>query len=48
MKQIIIMLFGSILEYPWGESEVMRRLQEWMFLPDPDFPPNPKKLICKL
>ncbi|XP_032683429.1 piezo-type mechanosensitive ion channel component isoform X2 [Odontomachus brunneus] len=34
------------IEYPWGTTEVMRRLQEWMFLPDPDYPPNPKKLIC--
>ncbi|XP_025161459.1 piezo-type mechanosensitive ion channel component isoform X3 [Harpegnathos saltator] len=34
------------IEYPWNESEVMRRLQEWMFLPDPHYPPNPKKLIC--
>ncbi|XP_020278165.1 piezo-type mechanosensitive ion channel component isoform X3 [Pseudomyrmex gracilis] len=34
------------IEYPWSDSEVMRRLQEWMYLPDPDFPPNPKKLIC--
>ncbi|CAL1685707.1 unnamed protein product [Lasius platythorax] len=34
------------IEYPWSESEVMRRLQEWMYLPDPDFPPNSKKLIC--
>ncbi|XP_014483161.1 PREDICTED: piezo-type mechanosensitive ion channel component isoform X3 [Dinoponera quadriceps] len=34
------------IEYPWDESEVMRRLQEWMFLPDPHYPPNPKKLIC--
>lgn len=25
----------------------MRRLQEWMYLPDPDFPPNSRKLICK-
>ncbi|XP_012229785.1 piezo-type mechanosensitive ion channel component isoform X2 [Linepithema humile] len=34
------------IDYPWGESEVMRGLQEWMYLPDPDSPPNPKKLIC--
>ncbi|XP_072762660.1 piezo-type mechanosensitive ion channel component isoform X5 [Anoplolepis gracilipes] len=34
------------IEYPWNESEVMRRLQEWMYLPDPDHPPNSKKLIC--
>ncbi|XP_012270066.1 piezo-type mechanosensitive ion channel component [Orussus abietinus] len=34
------------IEYPWGESEIMRRLQEWMYFPDPDFPPNARKLIC--
>ncbi|XP_046586932.1 piezo-type mechanosensitive ion channel component isoform X2 [Neodiprion lecontei] len=32
--------------YPWHESEFLRDLQEWMFFPDPDFPPNPKKLLC--
>jgi len=39
--------FKFALDYPWSESEVMRRLQEWMYLPDPDFPPNSRKLICK-
>ncbi|XP_033209745.1 piezo-type mechanosensitive ion channel component isoform X3 [Belonocnema kinseyi] len=34
------------IQYPWSTSEILRRLQEWMYLPDPDFPPNPKKLIC--
>ncbi|XP_011880859.1 PREDICTED: piezo-type mechanosensitive ion channel component 1 isoform X3 [Vollenhovia emeryi] len=34
------------IDYPWNKSEVMRRLQEWMYLPDPDFPPNSRKLIC--
>ncbi|KAM0736630.1 Piezo-type mechanosensitive ion channel component 1 [Formica fusca] len=34
------------IEYPWSESEMMRKLQEWMYLPDPDFPPNSRKLIC--
>ncbi|XP_018306934.1 piezo-type mechanosensitive ion channel component isoform X9 [Mycetomoellerius zeteki] len=34
------------IDYPWNNSEVMRRLQEWMYLPDPDFPPNSRKLIC--
>nr|XP_050856680.1 piezo-type mechanosensitive ion channel component isoform X3 [Vespula vulgaris] len=34
------------IEYPWSHSEMLRRLQEWMYFPDPDFPPNPKKLIC--
>lgn len=39
--------FGFILDYPWSDSDVMRSLQEWMYLPDPDSPPNSKKLICK-
>lgn len=26
---------------------MLRQLQEWMYFPDPDFPPNPKKLICQ-
>ncbi|XP_015610142.1 piezo-type mechanosensitive ion channel component isoform X3 [Cephus cinctus] len=34
------------IEYPWSDSEMLRRLQEWMYFPDPDFPPNPKKLMC--
>ncbi|XP_048509324.1 piezo-type mechanosensitive ion channel component isoform X2 [Athalia rosae] len=34
------------IQYPWGKSEFYRRLQDWMFFPDPDCPPNPKKLIC--
>ncbi|KAK2582220.1 hypothetical protein KPH14_004571 [Odynerus spinipes] len=34
------------IEYPWNNSEVLQRLQEWMYLPDPNYPPNPKKLIC--
>ncbi|XP_051158273.1 piezo-type mechanosensitive ion channel component-like isoform X4 [Leptopilina boulardi] len=34
------------IQYPWSSSDLMRRLQEWMYFPDPDFPPNPKKLIC--
>ncbi|XP_018407088.1 PREDICTED: piezo-type mechanosensitive ion channel component [Cyphomyrmex costatus] len=34
------------IDYPWNHSELMRRLQEWMYLPDPDFPPNSRKLIC--
>nr|XP_034178628.1 piezo-type mechanosensitive ion channel component isoform X2 [Osmia lignaria] len=34
------------LDYPWGKSTILRRLQEWMYFPDPDFPPNPRKLIC--
>ncbi|XP_076285708.1 piezo type mechanosensitive ion channel component isoform X3 [Lasioglossum baleicum] len=34
------------IDYPWRNSEILRRLQEWMYFPDPDFPPNPRKLIC--
>ncbi|XP_078033569.1 piezo type mechanosensitive ion channel component isoform X1 [Augochlora pura] len=34
------------IDYPWSSSEILRRLQEWMYFPDPDFPPNPRKLIC--
>ncbi|XP_076644293.1 piezo type mechanosensitive ion channel component isoform X5 [Halictus rubicundus] len=34
------------IDYPWHNSEILRRLQEWMYFPDPDFPPNPRKLIC--
>ncbi|XP_018376708.1 PREDICTED: piezo-type mechanosensitive ion channel component isoform X1 [Trachymyrmex cornetzi] len=34
------------IDYPWRNSEIMRRLQEWMYLPDPDLPPNSRKLIC--
>ncbi|XP_043265377.1 piezo-type mechanosensitive ion channel component [Colletes gigas] len=34
------------IDYPWSNSEILRRLQEWMYFPDPDFPPNPRKLMC--
>ncbi|XP_043467300.1 piezo-type mechanosensitive ion channel component isoform X5 [Leptopilina heterotoma] len=34
------------IHYPWSSSDMLRQLQEWMYFPDPDFPPNPKKLIC--
>ncbi|XP_017788930.1 PREDICTED: piezo-type mechanosensitive ion channel component [Habropoda laboriosa] len=34
------------IDYPWHNSETLRRLQEWMYFPDPDFPPNPRKLMC--
>ncbi|XP_076765205.1 piezo type mechanosensitive ion channel component isoform X3 [Xylocopa sonorina] len=34
------------IDYPWGASKTLRGLQEWMYLPDPDFPPNPRKLMC--
>ncbi|XP_057329611.1 piezo-type mechanosensitive ion channel component isoform X5 [Microplitis mediator] len=32
------------INYPW--VNIYRRLQEWMYLPDPDNTPNPRKLIC--
>ncbi|XP_044597083.1 piezo-type mechanosensitive ion channel component isoform X3 [Cotesia glomerata] len=32
------------INYPW--INIYRRLQEWMYLPDPDNSPNPRKLIC--
>ncbi|CAK9812745.1 Piezo-type mechanosensitive ion channel component [Anthophora plagiata] len=38
--------FWLCIDYPWHNSETLRRLQEWMYFPDPDFPPNPRKLIC--
>ncbi|XP_043794747.1 piezo-type mechanosensitive ion channel component isoform X2 [Apis laboriosa] len=34
------------LDYPWEKSRILRVLQEWMYLPDPDFPPNARKLMC--
>lgn len=34
------------IHYPWDEKEVYRKLQEWMFLPDPQYPPNAQKLLC--
>ncbi|XP_025986648.2 piezo-type mechanosensitive ion channel component isoform X3 [Solenopsis invicta] len=33
------------IDYPWDDPE-MRQLQDWMYFPDPDYPPNSKKLIC--
>ncbi|CAH0558079.1 unnamed protein product [Brassicogethes aeneus] len=34
------------IEYPWDMSEILRRLQEWAYLMDAHYSPNPKKLIC--
>ncbi|XP_063977086.1 piezo-type mechanosensitive ion channel component isoform X4 [Diachasmimorpha longicaudata] len=34
------------IDYPWQENPILTRLQEWMYLPDPESPPNSKKLIC--
>ncbi|XP_015127425.1 piezo-type mechanosensitive ion channel component isoform X5 [Diachasma alloeum] len=34
------------VDYPWRENQILTRLQEWMYLPDPESPPNAKKLIC--
>jgi hypothetical protein len=36
-----------ILEYPWNQSQLMRDVQEWMFLPDPEYPLAAKKLVCE-
>jgi len=41
------MQYDIILEYPWNQSQLMRNLQEWMFLPDPVYPPAAYKLVCK-
>jgi len=41
------MQYDIILEYPWKQSQLMRNLQEWMFLPDPVYPPTAKKLVCE-
>ncbi|KAK6616816.1 hypothetical protein RUM44_005301, partial [Polyplax serrata] len=34
------------IEYPWYYSTILRRLQNWMFLPDPIKPPSPYKILC--
>ncbi|KAL7286394.1 hypothetical protein TKK_0019346 [Trichogramma kaykai] len=34
------------INYPWSDSDILRGLQEWMFLPDLDSRPNSKKLLC--
>ncbi|EEB17348.1 conserved hypothetical protein [Pediculus humanus corporis] len=37
---------GLCIDYPWYYSETLRRLQEWMFLPDPIKPPSSYKILC--
>ncbi|KAK0083674.1 hypothetical protein PV325_008424 [Microctonus aethiopoides] len=34
------------INYPWDHSEILKRLQAWMYLPDPGFPPNARNLMC--
>ncbi|XP_022177206.1 piezo-type mechanosensitive ion channel component-like isoform X2 [Myzus persicae] len=34
------------LEWPWDENEIMKNFRDWMFLPDPDSPPDAYKLLC--
>ncbi|KAK0162943.1 hypothetical protein PV327_006669 [Microctonus hyperodae] len=34
------------IDYPWDDSEILKRLQAWMYLPDPGFPPNARNLMC--
>ncbi|XP_067001205.2 piezo-type mechanosensitive ion channel component isoform X3 [Anabrus simplex] len=37
---------GLCIEYPWYTSPILRRVQDWMFLPDPLHPPATYKLVC--
>nr|CAD7432632.1 unnamed protein product [Timema monikensis] len=37
---------GLCIEYPWYETDLLRRLQEWMYLPDPLHSPPSYKLLC--
>ncbi|XP_049832005.1 piezo-type mechanosensitive ion channel component isoform X1 [Schistocerca gregaria] len=37
---------GLCLSYPWYNSVLLRRLQDWMFLPDPLHSPPAYKLVC--
>lgn len=34
------------IDFPWKESEMLRRLQEWAYLMDPVYGPSAKKLLC--
>eukprot|EP00102_Acyrthosiphon_pisum_P023005 XP_016660215.1 PREDICTED: piezo-type mechanosensitive ion channel component isoform X3 [Acyrthosiphon pisum] len=34
------------LQWPWDENEIMKNFRDWMFLPDPDSPPDAYKLLC--
>lgn len=33
--------------YPWDNTDILKGLQEWMFLPDPMHAPPAYKLMCK-
>ncbi|XP_063241990.1 piezo-type mechanosensitive ion channel component-like isoform X9 [Bacillus rossius redtenbacheri] len=37
---------GLCKDYPWYKSDTLRRLQDWLYLPDPLHPPSARKLIC--
>lgn len=39
------MLF--VTEWPWGKSEMLRNLSDWMFLPGVDSSQDSYKLLCK-
>lgn len=34
-------------DYPWDMSDILKGLQEWMFLPDPNNKPEIGKIACK-
>lgn len=34
------------IRFPWDDSEMFRRFQEWAFLMDPIYSPSAKKLLC--
>lgn len=44
----IIIFILPIIEWPWDENEIMKNFRDWMFLPDPDSPPDAYKLLCKI
>ncbi|XP_050528332.1 piezo-type mechanosensitive ion channel component-like isoform X3 [Daktulosphaira vitifoliae] len=33
-------------DWPWDNSDFLSNFRDWMFLPDPDSPPNSYKLLC--
>lgn len=35
-----------VSDYPWYSSETLRRLQNWMFLPDSIKPPSSYRILC--
>lgn len=40
-------LFFVRLDYPWDMNNMLKGLQEWMFLPDPISKPEIGKIACK-